>query len=62
MACTNPRKAWKYGLHESGKVKMTFKRPEYSENIEVQYLPCGKCISCKLDYSREWATRIVQAI
>lgn len=25
---------------------------------ETQLVPCGKCVSCKLDYSREWATRV----
>ena len=28
----------------------------YSEKIE---LPCGQCIGCRLDYSRQWATRCV---
>ena len=56
MACTQPRKAWKYGLHPSGKVKLTFKDP--GPEYEVQEVPCGKCVSCKLDYSREWATRV----
>lgn len=28
---------------------------EYLEGIRV---PCGKCIGCRLDYSRQWATRI----
>jgi len=57
MACTKPRTAWKCGLHESGKQKLVFVKP--GTGYEVQKIPCGKCISCKLDYSREWATRIV---
>lgn len=56
MACTQPRKAWKYGLHESGKQKLVFKDP--GVDVPVQEVPCGKCESCKLDYSREWATRV----
>lgn len=27
------------------------------ERIIYQRIPCGKCIGCKLDYSKEWATR-----
>lgn len=57
MPCTNPKKAWKYGLHPSGKTKLVFSQPKET-GCEVQRIPCGKCISCKLDYSREWATRI----
>lgn len=29
---------------------------EYIENITI---PCGKCIGCRLDYSRKWADRMV---
>lgn len=25
----------------------------------IDMIPCGKCIGCRLDYSREWANRIV---
>lgn len=58
MACTSPKRAWKYGQTENGKTNLVFKRPEYSNAEEIQ-IPCGKCISCKLAYSREWATRCV---
>ena len=57
MPCTKPIKAWKYGVHDSGKQKLVFKDPRDS-SAEIQMVPCGKCISCKLDYAREWATRI----
>ena len=26
-------------------------------DISVQQIPCGKCIGCRLDKSRDWATR-----
>lgn len=26
---------------------------------KIQMVPCGKCIGCRLDYSREWANRIM---
>lgn len=61
MSCTNPKKAYKYGQTKNGKQKLVFKIP-YGVNVdelEVQMVPCGKCIDCKLDYSKEWATRIV---
>lgn len=27
------------------------------ENVEIQRIPCGQCIGCRLDYSKMWATR-----
>lgn len=27
------------------------------ELVKIQRLPCGQCIGCRLDYSKEWATR-----
>lgn len=28
-----------------------------TKKYRVQQIPCGKCIGCRLDYSREWANR-----
>lgn len=58
--CTNPLKAWKYGVHESGKQKLVFTNPE--NGSEVQMVPCGKCITCKLRKSLEWATRVTHEL
>lgn len=58
MACTNPHTAWKYGLTKNGKQALTFKEPEDSDKYEIQLVPCGKCESCRIDHSRDWATRV----
>lgn len=29
------------------------------ETLSMIRVPCGKCVGCRLDYSREWASRIV---
>lgn len=36
-----------------------YEKIEHSKNSPYQYqkIPCGKCIGCRLDYSRQWATR-----
>ena len=68
MACYHPLAGLWYGeLTESGKKKYqiisqeekvqfisnkAFIRPR--EQIEV---PCGKCVGCRLEYSRQWAYR-----
>ena len=59
MACTNPHTAWKYGVTKNGKQALTFKEPPESEGVfEEQLIPCGKCESCRIDHSRDWATRV----
>lgn len=35
--------------------KMRTGKP-YPED-KIQYLPCGQCLGCRLDYSRQWANR-----
>ena len=64
MACTNPRLAYKFGVTENGKQKLVFKRPEQFIITEDNTLeiPCGKCISCKLSYAKEWALRIYHEV
>lgn len=41
-----------------------YDRPEGKKYLEnkyrrVQAIPCGQCIECRLNYSREWATRVM---
>lgn len=31
--------------------------PKYSYSTEYVEIPCGKCIGCRLEYSRQWADR-----
>ena len=61
MDCTNPKKAYKHGLTEANrKQKLVFKKPEgfIETKDNTQKVSCGKCISCKLSYAKEWALRI----
>lgn len=80
MSCYHPLKAFKVGVHVSGKDKYkicsydthhvtsyngeTWEpciEPFYTRNgihrSEFIEIPCGKCLGCRLDYSRDWATR-----
>lgn len=54
MACYSPLQAFKGGLTEKGKVQILWKAPAGTEKIS---LPCGKCIGCRLSYSKSWAIR-----
>jgi len=48
MTCTNP---------------ILLKKPDKALRINIKkvglYVPCGKCISCRIARTREWATRIL---
>lgn len=52
MPCYHPLTAWRNRL--SGEVKFHDK----GDGEEMQ-LPCGRCIGCRLERSRQWATRIM---
>lgn len=61
MGCSSPLKAWPVGLTENGKTayKITSLnvidvKDKIGDPIQV---PCGKCVGCRLKYSREWADR-----
>lgn len=71
MSCINPLVAYPSGLTKYGKVKYIPAKREagnvdwirwQNDNLDDSFdkpilIPCGKCIGCRLDYSREWAAR-----
>lgn len=66
MSCYKPLKAFVLGVNpDTGKnvirvVNKDYDGKEYSNaNIKQIGIPCGKCIGCRLDYSRTWADRMV---
>lgn len=57
MPCYHPLDAWRGAVApSSGKARLIFKRPDGKFTPDLQ-VPCGKCIGCKLEYSRQWAVR-----
>ena len=59
MACYYPLKGYKSRhLSKNGKRQLVFKPTEgyIDQPVEV---PCGKCIGCRLEYSRQWAMRCI---
>jgi hypothetical protein len=58
MACYRPLRAYApaSGRNAEGKLHISFKRKIGYEPI---WLPCGQCIGCRLERSRQWAMRIV---
>lgn len=54
VACHHPLKAWRLPERgSSGRRLVSFSTPS-DERLE---LPCGQCIGCRLEYSRQWAVR-----
>jgi hypothetical protein len=51
MACYHPLLAYR------SEGKITFNKPfPYARGFN---LPCGQCVGCRLEYSRQWAVRLV---
>lgn len=62
MVCYHPILAWQsVNLKPNGKRAIVFSLPNANSLNSWQQinLPCGQCIGCRLDYSRQWAVRCV---
>lgn len=62
--CKHPLKALDFGINpETGKHNIKVIKGEYDPNqqtvdgVKIIPLPCGRCIGCRLKYSRDWADR-----
>lgn len=59
MACYHPLQAWRGRINpDTGKSSIVWKRQDSLFGEEVK-LPCGQCIGCRLERSRQWAIRCV---
>lgn len=59
MGCDQPLNGWLSKFVEpSGKRRITFNR-NAAFSPRVIKLPCGQCIGCRLEHSRQWAVRCV---
>lgn len=61
MACYKPLQAWIHPREKSktGKNLLVFSPPDIPGRCERIYIPCGRCIGCRLEKSRQWAMRCV---
>lgn len=58
MTCYSPYKAFRgVAKHPSGKPVLTFNPIKAINSTNPLTLPCGKCIGCRIDRSRDWAIR-----
>ena len=57
MACYTPLKGYRSTeLTKNGKRKIVFNRNHGFADLPVT-VPCGQCIGCRLERSRQWAIR-----
>lgn len=58
MSCFKPLTGW-YSKHinPSGKRSIVFNRNEALDSYHSLSIPCGQCIGCRLEKSRQWAIR-----
>ena len=56
MSCYSPLHAYKGKSNNAEKVKIVFRRPDSWKGEKLD-LPCGQCIGCRLERSRQWAVR-----
>lgn len=61
MACFNPLVAFRGKIPNalSGRFPMVFSARDASDPDDPIKLPCGQCIGCRLERSRQWAVRCV---
>lgn len=66
MSCYHPLDAFGIPNPETGKLKIVFPKPGYKDppqehldntGIKKLKIPCGNCLGCRLEYSRQWAIR-----
>lgn len=75
MSCYRPLFALTAGTKDNGKKEMKFLsyRPRDQDDVIIcagkEYprsalvsLPCGQCIGCRIDYSRQWANRCLMEL
>lgn len=60
MSCYHPLRGYRVGKNaQTGKdiIKIVPMGAEPWKGFEELQIPCGRCIGCRLDYSRQWANR-----
>lgn len=59
MPCYKPLKGYRAKLPgPNGRRGIVFNRADGYSDLEMT-IPCGRCIGCRLEYSRQWAVRIM---
>lgn len=61
MACYEPIVAFEVkGLRTENGAKVIIFKDDVNHETEPIAIPCGKCLGCRMDYSKQWQARIVK--
>lgn len=56
MPCYHPLEAWSKFQGQGQKAEIIFNPARRAEGVPIK-LPCGQCVGCRLERSRQWAIR-----
>lgn len=56
MTCYFPLHAYRGKSKDADKIAVTFRRSDSWRGVQLD-LPCGQCVGCRLERSRQWAVR-----
>lgn len=60
MACVSPLKGWPSAMPtQNGKFPICFDFSKANIHADPLQVPCGQCVGCRLERSRQWAIRCV---
>lgn len=60
MPCYHPLQAWRSKHpNKNGKMPLVFSKAQAAQPDTPIEVPCGRCIGCRLERSRQWAIRIM---
>ena len=60
MSCFHPLKGYIVGVNPvTGKDKIWIRPYDEEHDLPSVDIPCGRCIGCRLEYSRQWANRLL---
>lgn len=60
MTCYHPLQAWQSKkCKPNGKKAIVFSCPARLDGYEMIHVPCGQCVGCRLERSKQWAIRCI---
>ena len=62
MPCYGPLKGYRGPLNKNGKRPIVFNRRFAAMPLEFVDVPCGQCVGCRLERSRQWAMRCMHEV
>lgn len=64
MPCYHPIRGWRSREvnPETGRLRVVFSPDGFTRPEDSILIPCGKCVGCKMERSRQWSVRIMHDV